>query len=134
MLKVVFEGKNVTELLSHFFNLYTVGLSESRDFMAIVLYGGFIRVVISLGAKPLTLTISRGPRLDDGEWHSVEVRQELKVLRYTLISLVEMWPEICKNHIIWLITTIPDNSMKTNQNWTSCQNTFCAKRGKTRLS
>lgn len=96
MLKVVFEGKHVTELLSHFFNLYTVGLSESRDFMAIVLYGGFIRVVISLGAKPLTLTISRGPRLDDGEWHSVEVRQELKVLRYTLISLVEMCPKFAK--------------------------------------
>ena len=74
-----------------FFNLYTVGLKESRDFMAIVLYGGFIRVVISLGAQPLTLTMSRGPRLDDGEWHSIEVRQELKVLAYTLISLVMLW-------------------------------------------
>ena len=47
--------------------------------MVIVLYGGFVRVVISLGGQPLTLTVSRGPRLDDGEWHSVEVRQELKV-------------------------------------------------------
>ena len=53
---------------------------DSRDFMVIVLYGGFIRVVISLGAKPLILTMSRGPRLDDGDWHIVEVHQELKVL------------------------------------------------------
>lgn len=59
--------------------LSTVLAGESRDFMAIVLYGGFIRIVISLGAEPLTLTMSRGARLDDGEWHHVEVRQELKV-------------------------------------------------------
>ena len=52
---------------------------ESRDFMAVVLYDGFIRVVISLGADPLILTMSLGARLDDGEWHFVEVRQELKV-------------------------------------------------------
>lgn len=71
-----------------FLNLCTVGLGDSRDFMAIVLYGGFIRVVISLGDQPLTLTVARGPRLDDGDWHHVEVRQELKVLTYTLISVV----------------------------------------------
>lgn len=64
---------------SCYFYFLTVGAGESRDFMVILLYGGFIRVVISLGAQPLTLTMSRGPRLDDGEWHSVEVRQELKV-------------------------------------------------------
>ena len=63
-----------------------MSLGESRDFMAIVLYGGFIRVVISLGAQPLTLTLARGPRLDDGEWHHVEVRQELKVLASFLWS------------------------------------------------
>lgn len=57
----------------------SVRAGESRDFMAVVLYGGFIRLVISLGAKPLILTMSRGVRLDDGEWHLVEVRQELKV-------------------------------------------------------
>ena len=32
-----------------------------------------------LKSKPLTLTMSRGPRLDDSQWHSIEVRQELKV-------------------------------------------------------
>ena len=62
----------------------TAGVGESRDFMVIVLYDGFIRVVMSLGAQPLTLTMSRGPRLDDGEWHFVEVRQELKVTVYFL--------------------------------------------------
>ena len=46
---------------------------------SIVLFGGFIRVVVSLGSQPLTLTMSRGPRLDDSQWHSIEVRQELKV-------------------------------------------------------
>lgn len=61
------------------FSPSTVGASESRDFMAIILYDGFIRVVISLGAEPLVLTLSRGNRLDDGNWHFVEVRQELKV-------------------------------------------------------
>lgn len=61
------------------FFLVVVLAGESRDFMAIVLYGGFIRVVISLGAEPLVLTMSRGTRLDDGDWHFVEVRQELKV-------------------------------------------------------
>lgn len=80
-----------------------MGLGESRDFMAIVLYGGFIRVVISLGAQPLTLTVSRGPRLDDGEWHHVEVRQELKVLNIH---------NICKNHVISPIKTITDKSVK----------------------
>jgi len=74
-----------------------VGLGESRDFMAIVLYGGFIRVVISLGAQPLTLTVSRGPRLDDGEWHHVEVRQELKV-----------FPQHLQNHVISPIKAITD--------------------------
>ena len=58
---------------------FAVLAGESRDFMAIVLYGGFIRVVISLGAEPLILTMSRGASLDDGEWHHIEVRQELKV-------------------------------------------------------
>ena len=61
------------------FFLVVVLAGESRDFMAIVLYGGFIRIVISLGAEPLVLTMSRGARLDDGDWHFVEVRQELKV-------------------------------------------------------
>ena len=51
--------------------------------MAIVLYDGFIRVIMSLGAESLVLTMSRGVRLDDGEWHVLEVRQELKV-RYML--------------------------------------------------
>ena len=77
--------KSLTVLLSSSFEsetivfLSTVLAGESRDFMAIVLYGGFIRVVISLGTEPLILTMSRGVRLDDGEWHHVEVRQELKV-------------------------------------------------------
>ena len=72
-------SSNVTTspLKSEFF--ISVSAGGSRDFMAIVLYGGFIRLVISLGAKPLILTMSRGVRLDDGEWHLVEVRQELKV-------------------------------------------------------
>ena len=61
------------------FSPSTVSASESRDFMAIILYDGFIRVVISLGAEPLVLTLSRGNRLDDGNWHFIEVRQELKV-------------------------------------------------------
>lgn len=61
------------------FSPSTVRASESRDFMAIILYDGFIRVVISLGARPLVLTLLRGNRLDDGNWHFVEVRQELKV-------------------------------------------------------
>lgn len=53
--------------------------------MAIVLYDGFIRVIMSLGAESLVLTMSRGVRLDDGEWHVLEVRQELKV--WYLISV-----------------------------------------------
>ena len=56
-----------------------MGTGQPRDFLAIVLFGGFIRVVTSLGSQSLTLTLSRGPRLNDGQWHSVEVRQELKV-------------------------------------------------------
>jgi len=90
-----------------------VGLGESRDFMAIVLYGGFIRVVISLGTQPLTLTVSRGPRLDDGEWHHVAVRQELEVWAYTLISLFVT----CRNIdlIIWPITTIIHNSIDKSE-------------------
>lgn len=60
-----------------------MGVGQPRDFMAIVLFGGFIRVVVSLGARPLTLTMSRGPRLDDGEWHFIEVRQDLKVRNMT---------------------------------------------------
>ena len=56
-----------------------MGIGQPRDFLAIVLFGGFIRVVVSLGSQPLTLTMSRGPRLDDSQWHSIEVRQELKV-------------------------------------------------------
>ena len=81
--------------------------------MAIVLYGGFIRVVISLGAQPLTLTVSRGPRLDDGEWHHVAVRQELEVLTHTLISLVLTCRGI--DLITLPITTIVHNSINKSE-------------------
>ena len=73
------KGFNIHLIVMSIFFLLTVRASESRDFMAIVLYGGIIRVVISLGAEPLILTMSRGSPLNDGEWHFVEVRQELKV-------------------------------------------------------
>lgn len=95
--------ENKLSLIILFIYLYAVGQGESRDFMAIVLYGGFIRVVISLGTQPLTLTVSRGPRLDDGEWHHVAVRQELKVLNIH---------NICKNHVISPIKAITDKSVK----------------------
>ena len=103
----------MTKLISFINNLYTVSLGESRDFMAIVLYGGFIRVIISLGAQPLTLTVARGPRLDDGEWHHVAVRQELKVLTYTLISVVVTCRDI--DLIISSITAIVHNSTKKSE-------------------
>ena len=65
--------------MTAFLFFYLLAVGESRDFMGIMLIGGFIRVVISFGDQPLTLTFSRGSRLDDGEWHFIEVRQELKV-------------------------------------------------------
>lgn len=104
--------KRLKKLIS-FNNLDTVSLGESRDFMAIVLYGGFIRVVISLGAQPLTLTVARGPRLDDGEWHHVAVRQELKVLAYTLISVVVTCRDI--ELIILSNTEIVHNSINRSE-------------------
>ena len=81
--------------------------------MTIVLYGGFIRVVISLGAKPLTFTMSRGPRLDDGEWHHVEVRQELKVLTYTLINF--RGRDLLRHLIILPITAIVHNLINKSE-------------------
>lgn len=100
--------KNETAFL--FFDFLTVGMSESRDFMVIVLYGGYIRVVISLGGQSLTLTMSRGPRLDDGEWHSVEVRQELKVtLYFRTVTLRRSMFFRKRYHMIWQITTNVDD-------------------------
>lgn len=75
--------KLLAKRLCHLLYYSTVRTGESRDFMAIALYDGLIRVIMSLGAESLVLTMSRGVRLDDGEWHVLEVRQELKV-RYML--------------------------------------------------
>lgn len=62
-------------------HLISAGSSSSRDFLAIVLVEGFIQVVISLGSSPVVLDMSRGERLDDGEWHVVEVSRKVKVSR-----------------------------------------------------
>ena len=47
--------------------------------MAIALVEGRIQVYISLGRTPVILTMAKGPKLDDGEWHIIQIYRKLKV-------------------------------------------------------
>jgi protocadherin Fat 1/2/3 len=51
----------------------------AKDFIAVPLVGGRIQVHISLGHEPVVVKMDKGPRLDDGEWHTVHVSRRLKV-------------------------------------------------------
>jgi len=50
--------------------------------MALMLVGGYIKLVLTLGPHPnapLELYMNRGDRLDDRKWHMVEIIRSLKV-------------------------------------------------------
>ena len=50
--------------------------------MAVMLVGGYIQLKMSLGphpSAPLVMYMNRGNRLDDGNWHIVQVSRQLKV-------------------------------------------------------
>ena len=52
------------------------------DVMAVMMVEGYIKLVLTLGPHPnapLELYMNRGDRLDDKQWHTVEVIRELKV-------------------------------------------------------
>ena len=61
--------------------------------MALMLVDGFVKLVLTLGPHPnapLELYMNRGDRLDDRQWHTVEVIRSLKVgttfkLRFFLV-------------------------------------------------
>ena len=50
-----------------------------EDFVAIHLVDGHIRATISLGSSPVSIELTKGPRLDDGEWHTFQLQRLLKV-------------------------------------------------------
>jgi hypothetical protein len=59
---------------------YLDGNNGHRDFLAISLNDGKIRVGLSFGGqKPLVIDMNRGPRLNDNKWHHVQVSHEVKV-------------------------------------------------------
>nr|QDE55751.1 cadherin 1 [Nematostella vectensis] len=49
-----------------------------KDFIAVVLRGGRVELFVSLGLDPVTVKMDKGPRLDDGEWHTVQVLRNMK--------------------------------------------------------
>ena len=58
------------------------------DFLAVHLVNGYIRVTISLGADPIYVELTKGARLDDGEWHTVEMIRALKVSSVVCLFMV----------------------------------------------
>lgn len=51
----------------------------AKDFIAVPLVDGRIQVHLSLGHEPVVVKMDKGPRLDDGEWHTVHVSRRHKV-------------------------------------------------------
>ena len=49
------------------------------DFLAISLKDGRIQVGLSFGGEPLLINMDRGPKLNNGKWHHIEVSHERKV-------------------------------------------------------
>lgn len=52
------------------------------DVMALMLVEGYVKLVLTLGPHPnapLELYMNRGDRLDDRQWHTVEIIRSLKV-------------------------------------------------------
>ena len=50
-----------------------------RDFLSVELRGGEPRLRVDLGSGPISadgLEIPNGKRLDDGEWHTIEIFKE----------------------------------------------------------
>lgn len=59
--------------------------------MAVMMVEGYIKLVLTLGPHPnapLELFMNRGDRLDDRQWHTVEVIRELKVKK--LLFAIEL--------------------------------------------
>lgn len=51
----------------------------AKDFIAVPLVDGRVQVHLSLGHAPVVVKMNKGPRLDDGEWHTVHVSRRHKV-------------------------------------------------------
>lgn len=51
-----------------------LGIGDNYDFIAVQLVKGKVRVSLSLGeARSTTLGVSRSDKLNDGDWHLVEI-------------------------------------------------------------
>ena len=72
--------------------LYLDGNNGHRDFLAISLVDGRIRVGLSFGGRgePLLINMKEGPTgptLNDGKWHHVQVSHERKVCFHRVVFL-----------------------------------------------
>ncbi len=61
---------------------YSFGPGDTFDLLAIQLYKGRIRVQLSLGdlhLEPVVLNIATSKKLNDGQWHKVEIYRNTTV-------------------------------------------------------
>lgn len=53
------------------------GNNGIKDFMAVLLRDGRVMVMVSLGSDAITMNMTKGPRLNDKEWHTVQITRDL---------------------------------------------------------
>lgn len=63
----------------------------AKDFIALALVDGRVQTHISLGHEPVVIDMDKGPRLDDGEWHIVQVSRNHKVREMTSLLSPLSW-------------------------------------------
>ena len=59
--------------------MFLDGNNGHKDFLAISLNNGRIRVGLSFGGEPIVIDMVKGPTLNDKKWHHVQVSHERKV-------------------------------------------------------
>ena len=71
------------------------GNNGLKDFFAVMLVEGRIQVHVSLGLTAVTLSMTKGAKLNDGEWHIIQVFRELKVCSSfcPVLVFVEQWKQ-----------------------------------------
>lgn len=53
------------------------GNNGIKDFMAVLLRNGRVMVMVSLGSDAIKINMTKGPRLDDKEWHTIQIKRDL---------------------------------------------------------
>ncbi|EDO48968.1 predicted protein [Nematostella vectensis] len=77
-----------------------------RDFLAVMLTSGYVTVSISLGSTPVSLNMTRGPTLNDGEWHHLKI---IRVRQVGGVSNTELsYPSLVYTGFVGCIRNLVD--------------------------